>query len=841
MKLKKTKAAPVIAPLDAPEEAPPQIVDGEATQLISPNGQWYDFPANSIDKALEQGFRQPTTAETTDRADKNNYGKGIVNELKAGVLGGARGASFGLSDLAIRGAEHAGILPQGTLESTEKLAKYNPDATTAGEMASFLLPALGGIKALGTAGKVASSAGILQALTQRGGSALGKVAAKIVGERLGSVAAPAASLALQSALFQAGKNISEDSLADKDLTAESILAHTGQAAILGAGLGAAVPVIAMAGKAAIKAAAPLAAGPIESAIKFFDGDRSRALFSGGASSTGAPKAKLWADSIEGNRFQGAVKHLGEEGLYARGEIDLDHNAMKIVQTADGALPNTSQVYERTQDLLEKTGRVIGASLEATDAMAAKAGVAPMAAQITSDELDAFASKVHRWKNNDRITASAAKQLDDDILSMATHANAKESNLTAMHQMRRDLDQRIGGNNFLKLAGEEIEQVKDMRKLLSSKIDAGMSQLEQSGIVPPDTLGRWKRANKLASSLYAIEKPLNQALGGIEANTNAFGLRWRDQGSSVVGSMLGGAIGGPLGAGVGAMAGFAGKALQTDKGLLWRAELGDKLKMLGWAEKLTDMSKTQIADSMKAFVSNSAVAKIAGEGASRLGMPIAYAMSDRQSPTGRTKSQHDWFDETSKSVLATAADPRGFAEKQSQELQHLGHVAPGLAEIVVQKQLQVYDYLLQTMPKNPAPAMNILNNDWKPPDYEVLQWRKVVQVARAPLSMLDNVRNGTASQQQVQAVQTLYPKLYAQMAVAAQTIVADPATKLNYNQRLKLSALFGGQGEQTLAPAFVAAMQSPQATPDDHDKLLAKGPAPSFSKRNQTSTERTASR
>lgn len=944
---------------------PPPVAQPQAPQtlvrVISPDDEVGTIDASEFSSALENGYKPATKENLAALQDKKTYGTGVVNELEAGALGFLRGSTFGLSDLAMR------EMAPDWADSAEKLKKYNPTASIAGEVGSFLVPALGSIKAAGTAGKVAASTGILQRLVSQGAGGLGEVAAKIVGENLaGKVAGSAVKLGAEAAVYQAAHNLSENALEDKELTAESILAGTGQAAILGVGIGGAIPLVARGTQ--VVASKAMGFGPVRGLVnkaeEFFDPNRSRQLY------TGAMQKELNPET--GQRFQDAVDGLGEAGLYGRGKVDFDPATATFRNSAEGgALPSQADFAVRVKTAKPQVGRAMGDVLEQAEesrrvagriepqefenvAAAEKprgpaiqskktawsqlkeaggiddydasradaayerwlAGKGPKpppfegghfdeinrildlkgAARVSGgreafdkltrgarrwDQIDdaieqlrtvpglknirlpnaaseamsdasfdfganagaakpttglstePIMRKIDEWAANARISDSEAERLRGVVDDINAKIGAKEGDLLLLHKMRRDLDARIGPKNWSKLGGEEIEVVKDLRRALSSKIEASLEGMQDAGVIPADMLDRWRKLNKLYGDLQTVSVPINRAVARSEANVNVLGLRFRDIGIGAVG---GGVLGGPAGVGLA----VANKALQTDRGLLFRAELGEKLQKLAWAEKLTQDGQRTIADGLKGFLEHADAAKVAAEGAKKLGKPIAFALEQNASPKQRTNDQQKWFEDTRGALMQAMQNPQAFAQQQGQQLQGLADHAPAVADAVLQKQLQVYSYLLQAMPKNPGVPLSIVNDHWKPADYQVQDFRRVVQVARAPLSIMGDLKTGTVTAKQVDAVKTLYPKLYESILTQVQSMVNAPDTKLTYQQQLKLGRLFPGV-IPTMQPQFVAALQNPQTKPDQPPAGHASRTQPTIARRRQTESDRAESR
>jgi len=151
---------------------------------------------------------------------------GATGSLVRGELEGvARGATFGLSDLAARGLG----------ADAEDMAARRELSSGVGEFAGALAPIVlsGGTGALGTAARLAPTA-----LASRGAALAGEAlvgAAPTLGR---TIARTVASEAVEAVPYALGEVITEASLGNKDLTAEGVLADVGLSALLSGGAGA---------------------------------------------------------------------------------------------------------------------------------------------------------------------------------------------------------------------------------------------------------------------------------------------------------------------------------------------------------------------------------------------------------------------------------------------------------------------------------------------------------------------------------------------------------------------------------------------------------------------------
>lgn len=209
--------------------------------MVDPTGGLVDASAADVAQLLRVGYRQASADESAkaaqDAANAERFG-GVAGALEAGAAGAARGLTFGLSDLALT---KTGIVAPETLQA---LKEQQPIASAVGEIGSALatLP-----KAAAGAGLKAAAKGLAPGLI---GAAGREVEQQLGGKLLGKAAAGA----LEGGLWGAGNVVSEAALGDPNFTAESAWHEIGLSAALGGGLGGLVHVAGAAAPKAISAA-----------------------------------------------------------------------------------------------------------------------------------------------------------------------------------------------------------------------------------------------------------------------------------------------------------------------------------------------------------------------------------------------------------------------------------------------------------------------------------------------------------------------------------------------------------------------------------------------------------
>lgn len=802
------------------DSASGQIVDvadmPDAAALVSvqnpTTGAFENVSKKAASALVAQGWKLDTPELRKELALQEKYGEGLGNEAAAGALGLARGMTFGLSDLAL--AKTGAV----SSEALRELAKRNPDATLAGEVGSFLLPAAGAIKALGTAGKVARGAGALvegASAVGRGVEAAGTAAARALGVRgttlagqvVGHMLPRAAGIAAEAELFNLGHNLSQAVMKDQELTAEALLANSDNALMLGGALGIGGPLALRAGKAMVDRVAPhlgelaksvagkAVSGAVKKVAEFFDPDRSLQLFSGLKSNT--PK-----------QFPAAVRHARDAGFYRPGEVRFDPQSLTFKQISKGALPDRDAAVQRLTDGLDDIGRAMDDMLRAGDGQQFSQKVS----RFGLEDAKRMSEMLTDWRKNRVISDVEADRLGALVNDIGAAVTEKGGNLRGLHELRQGLDQRIGGKNWETLKGEEIETVKELRRIVSEKIDQGMAELEVRGVVKNGA--DWKKLNKLYGSLKQIQAPIEKSIQQRDAWVNVAGLRWRDLMLSGVGAPVGAAVGdfvaGEEGAKIGGILGGAlgvgNKLFQTERGLLWRAQIGERLGALAGANN----ALAGVSARLGAVAAR--VAKLEAPRGLTVRAPAALQMAltderEHQRELAAARDRQDRYRVMRSKLNEITADPMKTAERIGRALNGAEHLSPAIKDTIVTRQMQAYAFLESKAPKDPLAeyALNPAASKYEPPEGEIATWERYVRAAQSPMSVFDDLAKGDVTPEAAETLRVLYPRLYARAQTEIMGAVMEAKKPLPYDERVQLGIMFDIPTDPSLAPDFAAAI------------------------------------
>lgn len=843
---------------------------GGSVNVISPSGERGTVPAEEAQKAFQDGFRFETTAERVEAEKEKQYGD-TGAAARAALEGAARGSTFGLSDLVLT---KLGADAEGMKERKER----NPVAAIGGELASAAL--LNPLGSLGIAGKVAGRAGKAIDLLAKGAGAAPKALSgaagllergivKAAGEGLlARATAKAASMALEAEAFNIAHNLSEAALGEKDITAERLLANSGSALALGAGIGFAMPIAGkVAGAAATKAKESLdkasallrekilpAAGkaavePVAGVSAALSGtnkgelvsmldapftpagaEMRKKLLEGVTPESREAVAREFTDSVKASfdETRAAMKASFKEARPQEiekllADVPIDGAAKKATQMLDGAKGMLAEMRAQP-DVFTQKGLIskLEQAVTGFEKQVALGGDKITTAELfnlTDDFKRTLDKQVGKWGKNISPEAMDSVDMARNVRGLvkgfledgeafgeaAVRQQAFNSAAAAHFEAEKE---------FLRLFGEKTGTT---RSLSPTKIDTFLRQVGiAKGTAKESALQRWLETSKnlteqMAKShelagLKTFDKAGLESL--LEKSLKARGVA--DEQLAALNRLNQVA---PTRTIVG-MPGITGIAQSMAQTLSSPSAL---VKTLSTAEGIALNTTKRISSAVDAFMSG---AKKAAKGLPSPRPVIAplsvNALGGRSFGTatderGRKKNENKvaafkrQFAELSKQV----ADPTGSAMKLDDGFTGMGDHAPQLRAALVAKQLTAAQFLHDKAPKDPNEglSLNPLIDDWQPSDAELAKWERYAAAVADPLSVVEEMQQGMITPEGVEALRTVYPAVYTEVQQAFATRIGELRQQLPYKERLNLSTLMDLPVDPSTTPQFVAAMQA----------------------------------
>lgn len=392
----------------------------------------------------EDTFAFETTKQRTERKTQEKYGEGLGAEAAAAGLGALRGATLGLSDVAI-----SGVGGEDAATAVSELRARNPYASTGGEIAGATLPAVlaGAGGALGTAARLAPAGATarLGLAAERGAAALvGSGARSAAGTIVQSLVPKIAGSAIEGAVYGAGAAISEAALGDAELTAENILSSVGWGSLIGGGSAGALGAAGLAANGTLKLAARTAKGTAQAIESLYE----RAT--GKQASPGL--GKMWAKAsglVSGADDDVLGTYIGGEGAAAmrqravQPESVLDDYSQKLRSSYDDLLKHANTVTPESlgNAKLKGIGKVIKRGNENVVASTASYQVDEIAKQL--DEMIAAGAGEYQTAGLSKLRAKVAAH-GKRILSTLDAPDANEQVFMVMDTLKRDVGKYVQG-------------------------------------------------------------------------------------------------------------------------------------------------------------------------------------------------------------------------------------------------------------------------------------------------------------------------------------------------------------------------------------------------------------
>lgn len=769
--------------------------------LVGPDGTEYDFDGSAADleAAKAQGFRV---------AEEIGAIEGALDTAKAAFVGAAEGVTGGLLGAGLGAGQGDEETPQSAKARWSNAAEMNrlraesPIASTVGEVGGMLVSPLNAV----------------------GGGVTRAIGATT---KLGRVAAEAAGGASSGLLFGAGKTVSDAALGDVDLTAEKLVAGAGLGALLGGaggGLGGAITE----GARAVMPKAATLAKRAQSALDDIAND-----------------ATILATRAQ----QYVVNRLGDVRAKAAA------GAMRKEGVLDGSLfTSPDDMLKLLEQKIGRTGAERAAILDLAEAGGAKPDYSEIIKRL--DEFERSLNPLQR-----KIIKRELAELRDGALEIGarpvTASGKGGSNFAALDDLRQSVAKR--GKFSRGAAGVDDESLQFKRQLAGVFRDELDRQLvpqlgSDIGRHWGDTkalYGALKDAATLAKSGAGRAQPGGLGLGLYDLLSGVAGAALHPMGlAAAVGSKVLREQGPAIAARIAdrlakepalqAMARSFAASLPTTAPKLgpYGAVLAQEAAVSPERALATHMAYAQLdpsyaataqlagltpeqpdehgpalaraqtlAEAQAAAAAQDEAVRKGVDRVARGGGAIAEGRAMKSQDFGAMRMRRDGsaaYDKRVTELRELATNPAALIERVAANLEGLSSTAPGVAVAMQATAQRAVTYLAQQ--SEVPPKAGPLAAEWDPPEADRQAFTEKLEVVQEPMSVLDSAAAGALTEQQMDALRAVYPRLAQQMADAALERMVSGAP-VPYAQRFMLLMVSGVDPDGSFSPAAVAANQT----------------------------------
>jgi hypothetical protein len=744
------------------------------TPMIDTQGFSHDVPEEFVAARVQQGWRPQLHADVLDAADaaarETSYG-GVGGAVKAGAAAAARGATLGLSDLALRaiGGEDAAIALEGLRET-------NPGISAGFEVAGALAPAL-------VTGGAALPAGAA--------ARLGTGAARAAEGSLGRIGGAAAGGAVEGALFGAGQGVSELALSQDPLTVERIGSALSSNMLYGAAIGV--------GAGALGKAAEIGLGRAKGAIDE-------------ALERRAARPRTPADAVDSGDLSGVsrqqVNELEREEL-ARIYAERAPERRALTDELDAWRKSNREAHDLRAlasgspdpNMREASGAFDRANIRLRNALDDRVGFAEDPARSIRlvrtqgqalEGMRAAAEGQRRlWQE---AVETAPQRFRSDIEAISSRATLAERTAEARARGLVDYTGPFTPAGIENAAARAVKEYSELE--FGGAIRNGLK--EPALVRRLSTIEQMIESNqRLLARLDDLAKPpTSQRLTKILEAREAMVFPKPTAEPSLGGAVLSAAVpfAGPLGA-----AAAAGN------------------RVLGSFRKVASAAAERTGKAVSSFLGAAERgAKVATPVATRTLAAVRYAVSDRrkdeQQPTGLPALYKARTDEV-KSQAMIAADgsfqmrPSARAE-MAKQFDGIRAADPILADQLETAGARRIAYLASIIPRRPDAMSLAFGPDlWQPSDMEMRGWARSAAAIEDPYGVLERATHGAVTPEDAAAIRAVYPELLAEFTRQVSERLPELRKSLPYARRISLSILTGMPVDPAMDPAILRVLQA----------------------------------
>lgn len=735
--------------------------------VIDTDGRAFGLPESQLPQALAQGY----TVETSEGKAVRNFldeNKGISGDLRVALKSFASEATFG-----VLGAIDAHTGDPLERAKNEALEKDHTVANIAGGLGGFAVSMLYGGELFGGASKAGKAVelGILgtKAGQKVAGEAVGaalarfapagaEAAARELGPSLArKMIASGAGSAVEGLVLGAPRAVTEAALGDPGQAAETLLYAGGIGALFGgvSALGGGVKDGIVAGIQGIATKAKGAAG--ETAAE-------------GGSFVGSLAEKQAFRSLASNQASLGVALKNAErvgGAKAVGRELLEERLVRNVAEAPEAY------VARIGARVEQVGSEIGGFYRKVDELGGKIDSESIVRRMHDDVLVPLRDKPFH--------DSIANEIEKEIGSFAGKSLAtKDLSFEKLHEWRVALDGRLKWDS--KTPSAATEELRKLRAVIQD-------ELEKQGESAARAVGKeFVAPLKAANMKYAR---LSAALSGAEDYVSREAknrvLSPTDYGTGIGGAALSALTGNPIPAVAGVASAIGHHVVRTEgNGVLARildgldkgGLVGIERAMKGAAQQLDTVPK--VVGAMAQGTASSAARDMTPTAV------LATLAATLSTPTETGRHGGDAFDLVSEALANIAGNPATLAERIGQATAPFAKEAPAIAAAYGERLASAVSYLKDQLPKAPEPTTPFSASTLRPSEHQVASFARKAQVVLDPFVVLQRLRAGTLTRDDVGALRAVYPALYAQIV----SKLTEHARVVPYASQVQLSTLFG---------------------------------------------------
>lgn len=741
----------------------PEPVTDQRVNLIAPDGSPVNVPASELDSALEGGYRVATEEETAAVKEREYYQSGTQQAVTA-AEGGARGLTFGLSDLALSGLG-------ADTEAMRKRKEANEGLALTSEVAGGLAPLAftgggsgivqGGIRAAGAPVRALAQAGMA---TER---AVGGVVGKGL---LGRAVSVGAGGALEGGAIGAGQAVSSAVLEDEELTAERLIAGARDGALMGGAIGAAAGGVLRGAEIVAERAAPKLRELLSpQAVDDFVSDHAFAAAKGPG---GGKKFVAEANQLPGGT-SGVGKRLLNDGVVTK--------TSTVDDIAKAAKAKKAEYGERVGSIVKELDDVAPQARPTNSTISAR-----VKSEVLSDLRETGSREL------ERVAKQVERELDGMELLVRKGDGPSSVGFQALHKKRQAIDRIAFPKSALAEPTQKQQALQKVRAIIEDEFNASAEKAAAG--LGDDFAAKYSDAKAGYRDYRLVAKMSDDAVSKAGTNRN---LSMSDmqvaQAAGIGDAMMGGGID-PGTLAVGLASGYAHKLLRERGAAFLAGSMHEMRKASSAAAKV----ERSTGSAVKRFFST---AKQRTKSAAR-------------QESARSSTRRQRFDKAAETVNKRATDPAGAIDVIAERMTKAG-ASDRVTSAYTAAVARGASFLKERLP---APIVRAgdrqphLETSQRVASSEMAKFLRYSDAVKDPMTVVAAMERGDLTREGAEALRLVYPKMYEDLKGRVTDHVINSKERLPRSKLQQLSVLFDEPYHFSMEPGFMLAMQQAAAAP-----------------------------
>jgi len=167
----------------------------------------------------------------------------------------------------------------------------------------------------------------------------------------------------------------------------------------------------------------------------------------------------------------------------------------------------------------------------------------------------------------------------------------------------------------------------------------------------------------------------------------------------------------------------------------------------------------------------------------------YRLTDK-----RRKKGQDYLSLVEEEINALASDPESMIRTMQKNTEMMSEMFPDMQKAISQRAVKAIQILKAALPKRTQLDPLDPTSLTRASDYELAKFKRIYKAVMDPLSVVEELGNGTSNRDGMEVLKELYPNIYG--LVTTELIQLIQSKKVPYQTRLKIGNILGVKQENT---------------------------------------------